>query len=183
MIWTGTKQELLTFLENLNSKHKTVKFEHNIPHSRISFLDTSIYTDKNTTENPLISNPSSMHIQTIQSHLWEAYLISQALRIKTICSTLTGYQKHCAILKQNFIERGYEENILNDEIDEGDNIDRKDLLSKKQKNIKDRISCLKLTIENFQWSVKLLTKLLLLECSSNKSGFGKIVIRSKWKSV
>ena len=64
------------------------------------------------------------------------------MRIKTICSTLTGYQKHCAILKQNFIERGYEENILNDEIDEGDNIDRKDLLSKKEKNIKGRISCL-----------------------------------------
>ena len=43
MIWTGTKQELLIFLENLNSKHKTIKFEHNISHSRISFLDTLIY--------------------------------------------------------------------------------------------------------------------------------------------
>ena len=30
MIWTGTKQELLIFLENLNSKHKTIKFELNI---------------------------------------------------------------------------------------------------------------------------------------------------------
>ena len=162
MIWTGTKQELLTFLENLNSKHKTVKFEHNIPHSRISFLDTSIYTDKNTTENPLISNPSSMHIQTIQSHLWEAYLISQALRIKTICSTLTGYQKHCAILKQNFIERGYEENILNDEIDEGDNIDRKDLLSKKQKNIKDRISCLITYNRKLSMKRKIINKIIII---------------------
>ena len=43
MIWTGTKQELLIFLENLNSKHKTIKFEHNISHSRISFSDTLIY--------------------------------------------------------------------------------------------------------------------------------------------
>ena len=49
MIWTGTKQELLIFLENLNSKHKTIKFEHNISHSRISFLDTLIYIDKNNT--------------------------------------------------------------------------------------------------------------------------------------
>ena len=30
MIWTGTKQELLVFLENLNSNHKAIKFEHNI---------------------------------------------------------------------------------------------------------------------------------------------------------
>ena len=39
-------------------------------------------------------------------------------------------------------ERRYKENILNDEIDKVDNIDRKDLLSKKEKNIKDRIPCL-----------------------------------------
>ena len=64
---------------------------------------------------------------------------SQALRIKTICSTLTKCKKHCAILKQNFIERGYDERILNDEINKVDNIDRKDLLSKKEKNVKDRI--------------------------------------------
>ena len=125
-------------------------------------MDTSIYTDQNTTENPLISNPSAMHIQTIQSHLREAYLISQALRIKTICSTLTGYQKHCAILKQNFIERGYEENILNDEIDEGDNIDRKDLLSKKQKNIKDRISCLITYNRKLSMKRKIINKIIII---------------------
>ena len=28
MIWIGTKQELLTFLENLNSKYRTIKLEH-----------------------------------------------------------------------------------------------------------------------------------------------------------
>ena len=39
MIWTENMQELLIFLENLNSKHKTIKFEHNISRSRISFLD------------------------------------------------------------------------------------------------------------------------------------------------
>ena len=64
------------------------------------------------------------------------------LRIKTICSTLPEHKRHCAILKQNVIEKGYEENILNDETGKVDNIDRKDLLSKKEKNIKDRTSCL-----------------------------------------
>ena len=49
MIWTGTRQELIIFLENLNSKHKTIKFEHNISHSNISFLDTLIYKDMNNT--------------------------------------------------------------------------------------------------------------------------------------
>ena len=40
-------------------------------------------------------------------------------------------EKHCATLKQNFIENGYEENILQDQIDKVDSISRKDLLRKK----------------------------------------------------
>ena len=148
MIWTGTKQELLIFLENLNSKHKTIKFEHNISHSKISFLDTLIYIEKNNTlQTTLYRKPTDQH-SYLQAHsdppksLKRSIPQSQALRIKTIHSTLTEYKKYCAILKQNFIERGYKEHILNDEIDKVDNIDRKDLLSKKEKNIKDRTSCL-----------------------------------------
>ena len=49
MIWTGAEEELLVFLENLNSKQKTIKFEHIIWHSNISFLDTFTYKNKNKT--------------------------------------------------------------------------------------------------------------------------------------
>ena len=83
---------------------------------------------------------------------------SQALRIKTICCTLTKYKKRCAILKQNFIERGYEENILKDEIDKVDNIDQKDLLRKIEKNIKDRISCLITYNRKLQMMCKVINK-------------------------
>ena len=49
MIWAGTKQELLVFLENLNSNHKAIKFEHNIWHRNIWFLNTLTYKDNNNT--------------------------------------------------------------------------------------------------------------------------------------
>ena len=49
MIWTGKKQELLVFLENLTSKHKKIKFEHNILQNNISLLNTFIYKNKNNT--------------------------------------------------------------------------------------------------------------------------------------
>ena len=129
MIWTGTKQELLIFLENLNSKHKTIKFEHNISHSRISFLDTLIYRDKsNTLQTTHFKKPTDQksYLYAHSDHakaLKRSIPYNQVLRIKTICFTLTEYKKHCAILKQNFIERVYEENILNAEIDKVDNID------------------------------------------------------------
>ena len=83
------------------------------------------------------------------------------MRIKTICSTQTEKKKHC--------ERGYEENILNDKIYKVDNIDRKDLLSKKDKSIKDRIPCLITYNRKFPMMRKIINK----HCSSNKSGVGR----------
>ena len=113
MIWTGTNQELLIFLENLNSKHKTIKFEHNISHSKISLLDTLIHKDKNNTlQTTLYRKPTDQqsYLHAHSDHpksLKRSIPYSQALRIKTICSTLTEYKKHCATLKQDFIERGH----------------------------------------------------------------------------
>ena len=107
MMWTGTKQELLVFLENLNSKHKTIKFEHNISHSNISFLDTLIYKDKSYSSQTLNRKPTDQqsYLHTYSDHpksLKKSIPYSQTLRIKTICSTLTEDKKHCAILKQKF---------------------------------------------------------------------------------
>ena len=95
MKWTGNKEELLVFLKNLNIKHRAIKFEQNISHSNISFLETLIYKDKNNTlqttlyQNPVIINNISMHIQTIQSHLKKGIPYSQAFSIKTMCFKLT----------------------------------------------------------------------------------------------
>ena len=136
------------YLENLDSKDKTVKFEHNISYSRISFFDTLIHIDKNNTLQITLYRKPTHQQSCLHAHsdhpksLKRSIPYSQALRIKTICSTLTEYKKRCSILKQNFIERECEENMLNDEIDKVDNIDRKDLLSKKEKSIEDRIPCL-----------------------------------------
>ena len=111
MIWTGTKQELLMFLGKLNSKLKTIKFEHNISNSNISFLDTLIYKDKsNTLQTTLHQKPTDQqsHLHAYSDHPKShkrSIPYTQVLRIKTICSTLTEYKKHCAILKQSFIER------------------------------------------------------------------------------
>ena len=99
MIWTGTKQELLIILEKLNSKHKTIKFEHNISNNSISFLDTLIYKDKNNNlQTTLYRKPTDqwVHICTYlcahsdhSKSLKRSIPYSQVLRIKTICSTLT----------------------------------------------------------------------------------------------
>ena len=63
MNWAGTSQELIAFLEYLNSKHKAIKFEHNISPSNISFLYILIYKDKNNTlQTTLYRKPTDQQI-------------------------------------------------------------------------------------------------------------------------
>ena len=106
MLSTVTKQELLILLEKLNSKHKTIKSEHNILHSNISFLVTLIHKDKNNTpQTTLYRKPTDQqsYLHTNLDHPKSLKIripYSQALRINTISSIVTEYKKHCAILKQ-----------------------------------------------------------------------------------
>ena len=59
MILTGASHELPVFLENLHSKHKTIKFEHNILYSNIPFLLTLVHKDQNNTlQKNLYQKPS-----------------------------------------------------------------------------------------------------------------------------
>ena len=134
-LWHGQElsKNCLYFVEYLNYNYKTIKFEHNILDSNISL----IYKDRNNTlQTTLYRNPTDQqsHLHAHLDHtrsLKKSILYIQAKRVKTIRSTLTEYKIHCAMLKQNFIERGYEENILKDQIDKVDNIDREDLSRKK----------------------------------------------------
>ena len=47
MIWTGSEQELLDFMSDLNKKHPSIKFEFKYPQTKIEFLDVLVYTDHN----------------------------------------------------------------------------------------------------------------------------------------
>ena len=42
MVWNGTKEELISFLDELNKKHETIKSYYKISTKQIEFLDTMI---------------------------------------------------------------------------------------------------------------------------------------------
>ena len=46
-IWAGVKKDLEKFLNELNTKHLSIKFEYEISKERISFLDIEIYIKNN----------------------------------------------------------------------------------------------------------------------------------------
>ena len=109
MIWRGTKVELMTLIKELNEKYKTMKFDFQISPRKIEFLYTMLYKDENnnmqttlyrkSTDQQAFLHPKSEHPRPVKSGI----PCSQALRLKTICSTSTEFDKNCAIIKQKFL--------------------------------------------------------------------------------
>ena len=114
MIWKDIKVELMTFIKKLNEKHKTIKFDFQISPRKTAFLNAMLYEDKNNniqttlyrkpTDQQAFLHGKSEHSRSLKSSI--SY--SQALRLKTICSTSTEFDKNCAIVKQKFLDRQYE---------------------------------------------------------------------------
>ena len=144
MIWKGTKVELIIFIKELNEKHKTIKFDFQFSPRKIAFLDTMLYKDENNniqttsyrkpTNQQAFLHAKSEHPRSLKSSI----PYSQALRLKTICSTYTKFNKNCAIIKQNFLERQYKKEVLDEQMKKVDRIERKELLTCREKNNKNR---------------------------------------------
>ena len=50
---------------------------------------------------------------------------SQASYMKTICSTTSEFNKNCDIITKRFKERGYPDNLANEQVDKLKNMKRK----------------------------------------------------------
>ena len=142
MIWKGTKVELITFIKELNEKHKTIKFDFQISPRKIAFLDAMLYKNENNnikttlyrkpTDQQAFLHAKSEHPRSLKNSIPH----SQALRLKTICSTSTEFDKICAIIKQKFLDRQYKEEVLDEQIKKVDRIERKELFTCKEKKTK-----------------------------------------------
>ena len=145
MIWKGTKAELITFIKDLNEKYKTIKFNFQVSRRVIAFLDAMLYKDENNNiQTTLYRKPTDQQafLQAKSEHrrsLKSSISYSQALRLKTICSTSTEFDKNCAAIKQKFLDRQYKEEVLDEQIKKVDRTERKGLFTCKEKNNNNRI--------------------------------------------
>ena len=118
-IWTGSKTDLEKFLNELNTKHPSIKFEYEISKERISFLDSVIYIKNNKlhtkifkkkTDHQTFLNINSEHPKSLKSSI----PYSQALRIKRICSTKKDFDHHSRELKGRFLKQGYDQKLVDE---------------------------------------------------------------------
>ena len=46
MIWNGNTEELILYIDDLNKKNKTIRFDYKISTKQIEFLYTRVYRDQ-----------------------------------------------------------------------------------------------------------------------------------------
>ena len=124
MIWTKSEKDLIEFLNELNTKHTSIKFE---------FKYSTLYKKPTDRQNYLHSK--SEHPYSLKKSI--AY--SQALRIKRICSTQNEFEKHSSNLLQQLKKKAYHHDSLKEQIEKARVQERTLLLNKNPEEVKQSI--------------------------------------------
>ena len=124
MIWTKSEKDLIEFLNELNTKHTSIKFE---------FKYSTLYKKPTDRQNYLHSK--SEHPYSLKKSI--AY--SQALRIKRICSTQNEFEKHSSNLLQQLKKKAYHHGSLKEQIEKARVQERTLLLNKNPEEVKQSI--------------------------------------------
>ena len=136
IVWTKSENQLKSFVNEINKKHHSIKFDFEFSKEKIEFLDTLVYKDyHNRLQTTLYKKPTDRqnYLHAKSAHplsLKKSIPYSQALRIKRLCSTFDEYKKHSNDMVQRFMEKGYKENIIRNQIEKVDNLERSTLLNK-----------------------------------------------------
>ena len=132
--------QLQEFIKKLNNCHPTIKFDFKFSKTSIEFLDTTVY--KNKEQNKLLTTAyckptdrrNFLHYTSAHPRsLIKSIPYCQALRLKKICAETSELSKNLQVLKESFINRGFEEKFLDTEFQRLSEIKRDALLTPKSK--------------------------------------------------
>ena len=144
LVWKGSEEELLKFLNEINKVHPTIKFDFKYSRESVDFLDTTIKETGNRLTTTLYTKPTdrkaylhakSYHPGTTKNSI----AFSQATRIRRICTTDEDFWIHANKLKHDLTNRGYSESTISREIERAAEIERATLLRYKERPISKRI--------------------------------------------
>ena len=146
MLWQHGEKELKKFLEILNSYHLTIKFTANYSREKISFLDVEVIKKGNQLVTDLYIKPTDAHQYLHASfchafHSKKSMPYSQALRLNTVCSENSFFDKRCNDLEIWLKGRGYSDKLVRKQILKARKFSRTKLLNNQiKKEIKINLS-------------------------------------------
>jgi hypothetical protein len=161
VIWTGSRESFLQFMEEINVLHPTIKFtcEFDNDQKSTTFLDTKIKIEDNSIVTDLYRKetdrvqyllPSSCH----PSHIFKNVPYSLALRLVRICSKKELLEKRMNELENMLLSRKYNKNIVKAAIQKAKEIPRIEALKRCKRNPMTEQCWQSLIIQNYQASRK-----------------------------
>ena len=142
-IWTGTKERLISKLDELNRKHETNKFEYKTSKTSIFFLDTDMYIKNKKLDTKIYrkqtNRQSFLHIDWEHPKSFKDSIpYIQAIRIKRICTTSQDLEcpkpsSPSKEPKQQFLKQSYNSELLEKHIKTVQKLDRNELIKGNKK--------------------------------------------------
>ena len=126
MIWTKSEKDLIEFLNELNTKHISIKFEFKYSRQQIEFLDTLVYIDNNNKLQPTLYKNFTDHQNYLHSKLEHPY-------------TQNEFEKHSCNLLQQLKKNGYHHDTLKEKIEKARVQERTLPLNKNPEEVKQSI--------------------------------------------
>ena len=133
-IWTHGREELDNFIQHLNGCHPTIKFTSEISDKEIAFLDTTTYiTPDGDLKHTLYCKPTDKHNYLLfdschPKHTQRGIPYSQFLRLRTICTDLSEFDKHAIYIGSHFARRDYPPDLIEENLLRARRLDRQALL-------------------------------------------------------
>ncbi|XP_053575382.1 lon protease homolog 2, peroxisomal [Bombina bombina] len=137
IIWSSDGKSAEEFTEFLNISDNGVKFTHEWQKSEIHFLDVNLRGDTDTGtiisnlyRKPIAGNTLLHHKSAHPKHVFKGITKGQLLRAKRICNRESDYKKESQEIKNRLLERGYNQSLVDNALDEVTKIKRGDVLQK-----------------------------------------------------
>ena len=145
VVWPKSEKQLNNFMSEHNQKHPSIKFDYKFDCKQIEFLDTLVYIDqqnklqttlfRKSSDRQNFLNAKSEHPSSLKKSIPD----SQALRIRRICSTFQDYHSHSRKLIEQFFNKGYKKDVVIQQIQKLDQLNRKQLLYQQKRHDKQYI--------------------------------------------
>ena len=136
--WTGSKEELMRFLQFVNSVHPSIQFtaEFDFTSRSVVFLDLRIWVDQDEyvqTNLHVKANSKNAYLLPTSNHPRHICLnipYSLLYRVKRNCSQPAMCQQRLQELKERLLERGYRSRVIDNTIEKVQVVDREQMLRK-----------------------------------------------------
>ena len=134
------KKQLLKFLKDQTIKHKSINFDYQYSQTSLSFLNTVTYIKNNKLNTKIYRTKSDrQNYLNITSGrpktLKKSIVNNQDLRNKNICISLVLNLEYCKNLTTKFLEKGYNSQINEKQLQRLEKTDQTQFSKKKRKKI------------------------------------------------